>query len=430
MNYARLVVLGALVLGNAVTARQAAAQQTVVSSGSLLFTEPYAFTFESPTAYEMIVTTGDSGAVYGHTQTNGTEYYGCTRDGSTWRTFNIGYTGDWSDTSGMSVWIGGVNYAIITSLQAGSNGARWYWSTEPCPASGSPVWYWWNYPTDTTGTVDYVHSAYDTHYQQMGITYSQIINTYQRMVVGRITSNFEGLYWYWSGCSNIANHNVNLINSVFDSNGDQHLIYADFTSHNIQHEIYRRSGGFACDNHPIGSFSIPTNTCPQNGCNMGTYYEIGGGCLTANPSPTIAYDGFGAFVASYSTPGSNGCSTKSETRAYTGNGVPGNSWKFDMVTGCNTSIYTRATWHYATNDASIVTMYEPPGSGKLAQANFYTSNGGQSWTGVYTSSAQSYSPIYQCYWGDYQGAAEYSTGLFNAYPASNYDILGLSGLTE
>jgi hypothetical protein len=265
----------------------------------------------------------------------------------------------------------------------------------------------------------------------MGITYSQVISGKRRMVVGRIASNLEGLTWYWSGCSNIVNDNINLITSAFDSNGDQHLVYADYTTNQIKHEVYSRTGGFQCKNEVIGPFQFPTGT----GCGCTNNYQgLTSACIRANPSPSIAWSATTEnLIVSYSTPGSGSCSTESEQHMYLSQDL-GNTWTAQTVTGCQNSFFTRvASDPSGYADIHIVSTYAPGGTNQqVSQVNWTSSDDGVSWSGYYTTGSRSIAPISGCYAGDYQGAVyDYvNNKIFNPWgQALTSGFWGIEGIT-
>jgi len=407
--------------------REASAQTVLLQNSSQNFSEAYAYSYVSPQGVQEMIAPGIASQ-------SGTMWYACNQNNnySGWYNWNIGYTGDIGDPSGFSRTT--TKQAVLVSLQSNQNGPRWYWSNDACPPSGSPGWYYWNYNTDSTGSVDYTHSAYDPAYDQMAVTYTQNINGKRRMVIGRISSNFEGFTWYWSGCSNIANHNITVINSTFDANGDEHIVYKDETSGNIQYEKYTRTGGFQCINKVIGPWSNNLGSCAT--CDRPTYQLAGQNtCLRQTWAPSIAWDDTTGtnLVITYSTPGSGSCQNTSNTRVYQSSDL-GNSWSWTMVSGCQNSLQPRATFSYnymtQQTDIHVVSIYATQSSSQLAQVDWHSINFG-SWSGVYLTSGRTVTPLSGCYWGDYEGAAfDYSNDVvFYDWGQSGSSTWVLDGLT-
>jgi hypothetical protein len=384
------------------------AQQVVVQGSGLELTEPYTFVYTNPLGVtETIVSTNNGSTILPNL------WYGCTNNGyGSWRTpLEIVSPTEGGDTSGF-----GASNAVIVSVRSDSNGINWYWTSEPCPASGNPSWSTGGWVTDSAHTVDYPNSTYDTNYGQMGVTFSQQVSGHRRMFVGRISSNFSSMSYFWNSCSNIANDNINLITSVFDDNGDQQIVYADYTTGYIQYEVYRRTTGFACINKRVGSFSFPSPACSS--CpGLPTFNGMSNQCLEANPSPTITFQsGTQNLVISYSTPGSGSCSSQNETRIYNSTNM-GSTWSFALVTGCHNSIYTRAAAapYASTPDLHVLSSYSNDNS-TFQQVDWRSSNG-VSWGGYYASNPWVPVSFSNCYWGDYNGAAYDSTYnvMFNAW---------------
>jgi hypothetical protein len=413
-SQAKLLAKGALTVLNAgqglaalavmtftlASARQARAQQIVLQNSSETFSEAYAFPFRNSSNVEEIVATGNS-------TPQGTQWYGCTNNNySSWQNWNIGYSGDIGDPSGFGR--SATSQAVIASIDSSDRGPRWYWTSDPCPASGTPSWqYWVQYTDGSPGTVDYTHTAYDPAYDQMSITWNQVVNGHNRLVVSRINSNFNWLAkWDWSHCSNISNHEVHFLNSVFDSNGDQHIVYKDDTSGFFQYEKYTRTGGFACINKQLGSFSNSPGSC--SACSGTPTYVLGGAntCLkqTWNMSIAIANS---SLIFTYSTPGSGSCNNTSETRVYESPNL-GQTWNWRMVTGCQNSLQPRAAWGFSYSSFQyafhVLASYAPQNSSQLAQVDWYSHDLGVTWGGQYLTGGYTPTPIGSCYWGDYQGA--------------------------
>jgi hypothetical protein len=380
------------------SAPEAFAQQVVMQNASQNFTEAYAFPFKDAQGLQEMIATANSSS-------GGTRWYGCENNNYTaFYTTNIGYAGDAGDPSGFARTATG--NAVLVALQSSLNGPRWYWTSDPCPSSGSPSWSYWNYNTDTAGSVDYTHSAYDPVYDQMGVTYTQVVSGTRRMVVGRIPSNFEGFTWYWNNCSNISGHTIKFVNSTFDSNGTQHLVYLDSTSGQVQYEQYTRTGGYQCINKPIGPYSLPAGSCA--GCDRGTYQGLASNCLRGTWNGTIASSGSNLVIA-YSTPGSGSCGSLNETRMYQSSNS-GANWTYASVTGCQNTLQPRVV-AAANGHFHIISTYAPNGQTQLAQVDWTSTNSGISWSGAYLTGTRSVSPLSGCYWGDYQGAAYDPTGL-------------------
>ncbi len=372
--------------------------------------------------------------------------YTCSRDGgSTWRRFEFVLPA----SSAMCCDPGGffrsapaaTNRAYVTMLGSLRDSIQWFRSPDPCPPTGtSPTWIFTKHDGAVFGKpglptargFDYPFAMYNDVDDSSWVSF--ILD--RQIHVAQFNESNPALPTFKAWDCDNNGHSAP--NGAFDSAGIMHLVYFDFTAHELRHVSFNPSTmKFACSPGPPD----PDPTSPQTiaahedvavvgtSCACATAFTppisvlpgVGDGCLRAVGSggPSIAIDRLtipNRFVVVQQTQGGIGgtgpCSDKAETRFYISHITAGQTWGETAFTGCQTSVQPRVSWAFTPtvtplvgSNFHVMTTYNPPGLRSVAQVDWSSTDGGISWAGSYMTALRSIAPIGAtgCTWGDYNG---------------------------
>jgi hypothetical protein len=372
-------------------------------------TEPYSYPVEVGSTWETMTSFNDG--------TGAGRRYACSRDGgTTWSQRLISQTvDDCCDTSGFFRSAAGASSkAYITAV--GPNGPRWYWSAEPCPATGSAAWT--SFEPSFSGALtppDYVFGIYDEFNDTVWATWtsedvtSGDITVFAGVLNG-FSVNYGGVYCRDSGTSWNA-----FSNGVFDASGHLHLVFLDEISGELR---YIRAAGqpnalgptFDCSTlRTIGPHNGSGSNCASQPGNS-TIPGVGNGCLRDTFNASIAVDRTDSNTIMIVTHSANdpSCPGLPEGLVY-GSDDGGNSWGMWAYFPCNVAVQPRIAAVYTPTLPAqagrfhMMFSYSPPGSGNLEQVDLLTPDGGFTFPATVMTPQRSVQPVSGIYWGDYVG---------------------------
>jgi hypothetical protein len=384
------------------------AETTIDSASGINLTESTASAFQAADGtWEMFDSSNSTGGRFD---------YSCTANAYTTWCQNAIFLG----SGGPSAAIGDTNsvsaqgFLYAVSLRAEQSGFWFFRTQDPCPGrSGSCLnslpWQVSLEGVGATGSIDFPDIIKNPVNGDVWIVYRRN-DTTGKIALARFSN---GQTWntnlavFEDNCAGLAGFGLDRVRAAFDSSGNIHIVYQDFSHSQIKHEVFSTATNtYQCKLNVIGPYSLPTS------CGCG-FPGIPGptSCLRSLIAPTITVDqdiSPNVLLVAYETPGSGTCTNKTETRIYRSTNA-GASWTFQVVTGCQTSVQPRIAFPNQVGEtagvAQMMSTYNVTGLTTLSQVAWRSPDFGVSWSGVHISPERTVTNLGGCYSGDYNGIA-------------------------
>jgi hypothetical protein len=384
------------------------AEKTIDSASGVNLTETSATAFQAADGTWEMFDSANSAA--------GRFDYSCTANNyTTWCT-NAIFLG----SGGASAAIGDTNsvsaqgYVYAVSLRAEQSGFWFFRTKDPCPGragvcQNSLPWDVSLEVVGANGTIDFPDIIKNPINDDVWIVYRRN-DTTGKIVLARFQN---GQIWntnlavFEDNCAGLTGFGLDRVRAAFDSSGNIHIVYQDFSHSQIKHEIFSTATNtYQCKLNVIGPYALPAI------CGCG-FPGIPGptSCLRSLIAPSITIDQHtnpNILLVAYETPGSNSCANKTETRIYRStNG--GTSWTFQTVTGCQTAVQPRIAFPNQVGEipgvVQMMTTYNTTGLTTLSQVAWRSADFGVTWSGTFISPERTVTNLGNCYSGDYNGIA-------------------------
>ncbi len=207
---------------------------------------------------------------------------------------------------------------------------------------------------------------------------------------------------YSNPCAGLVGKSTDRFRAAFDSNGQMHIVFVNYTDGIVQYEQFAPSGGgaFLCGLETVGPVNLPPDACGCGG--VPTIPDLTNTCVRSLTIPNITVDmTANSMVVSYETNAGGACSGHTETRVYR-KATIGSPWSYRMHTGCHTSVMPAvASINDGTSNVHMMTLYNPSGTGNLRPVNWTSVDGGATWNnGTYIGNSITFAGV-NCYAGDY-----------------------------